>query len=188
MLLTQYCYFNFLTSILFYVGTFPVLLLILYYSSYVSILAAAICTVSSCFTDLAFPSHSSPAYPSFGTIILIRKHPLILLSRCGSVRITSILRTCAFYLLQLVSLCASQEHSSIFLRRGTHISLRPVIGLSLSSIRMLQSSPYPRYIYVTTAHFFTLLSPFHFLVYSRALSICFCNTSGVPISPRIHLQ
>ena len=57
-------------------------------------LAAVVCTVSSCFTNFAFPSHTCPAYSSFGTIAFIKIHILILVSRCESVRIASILPTC----------------------------------------------------------------------------------------------
>ena len=37
-------------------------------------LVAVICTVSGCFTNFAFPSHTSPAYANFGTITFIRMH------------------------------------------------------------------------------------------------------------------
>ena len=57
-------------------------------------LAVVVCTVSSCFTNFAFSSRTSPAYSCFGTITFIRKHILILVSRFESVRIASILPTC----------------------------------------------------------------------------------------------
>ena len=57
-------------------------------------LAAVICTVFQLFSNFAFPSHTSPAYSSFGTITFIKIHILILLSRCESVRIASTLPTC----------------------------------------------------------------------------------------------
>ena len=88
---------------LFQVSTILLLLLILYYSSCLSILvvflAAVICSVfscSSCCTNFAFPSHTPPAYSNFGTTTFIRIHLLILVSRCGSVSIASILPTCDF--------------------------------------------------------------------------------------------
>ena len=60
-------------------------------------LAAVICTVSNYCTNFAFPSHTSPAYSSFGAVTFTRMHLLILLliiaSRCESVRTASILRT-----------------------------------------------------------------------------------------------
>ena len=71
--------------------------------------AAVISTVSNCCTSFAFPSHSSPAYFSFGTITFIRIHLLILLrvSRWESVRITSILPRCVFP-FPMSGICASQ--------------------------------------------------------------------------------
>ena len=58
----------------------------------------AICTVSSSFTNFAFRSHTSPAYSSYCTVIFIGIHILILVSRCKSGRIVSIMSTCTFTL------------------------------------------------------------------------------------------
>ena len=58
-----------------------VLLVVLEHTS--TFLAVAICTFFSCFTNFAFPFHTS-AYFSFGTITLIIIHILILVSRCVS--------------------------------------------------------------------------------------------------------
>ena len=70
--LTSCCHFNFLASLSVLRGYIPssalntVLLVVLEHHSI--FLAAIICTVSNCFTNFAFPSHSSPAYSNFGTI------------------------------------------------------------------------------------------------------------------------
>ena len=62
--------------------------------------AAVIGTGSNFFTSFTFPSHTS-AYSSFDTITFIRIHILILVSRCESLRITSIL---PIYTLPFLSL------------------------------------------------------------------------------------
>ena len=100
MFLTFYCHFNFLTSLFVLSGYIPssaldiVLLVVLEHPS--TFLDSVICTDFQLFYQLrAFPSHVSPAYSSFGTITLIRIHILILVSRCESGRIASILPTCA---------------------------------------------------------------------------------------------
>ena len=93
MLLTYITISTFSRLYLFKVGTFPVLLLILYevllvvLEHPITFLAAAVCTASSCVINLASPSHASPACSSFGTITFIRTQILTLLSRCESVRI-----------------------------------------------------------------------------------------------------
>ena len=75
MFLTLYCHFIFLTSLVYFSGYIPssalhaVLLVVLEHPR--TFLAAVICTVSSCFTNFAFPSHTTSAYSSFGTITLI---------------------------------------------------------------------------------------------------------------------
>ena len=86
---------SFLAYSLLYIAIFPFSRLYLFLRGYIPIpalstvllvvlehpgtfLAAVVCTVSSCLTNFAFPSHSSPAYSSFGTITLIRIHLLIL--------------------------------------------------------------------------------------------------------------
>ena len=66
-------------------------------------LGAVICTVSSCY-QIPLPFHTSPAYSSFGTITFIRIHFFILVSRCESVRIASILPFPITF-----DVCASQE-------------------------------------------------------------------------------
>ena len=146
MFLTLYCKFNFLTCLLFSSGYihFPVLIIVLYY------LAAAACTVPSCFTSFVFPSHTL-AYSSFGNITLIRKHILILVPTFESVRIASILPTCALPFPISFALCASPEQNL--------------------------DAPTPRYVYwstigncllpiihTTTAHFFTFAVTLHFQV------------------------
>ena len=116
-----------------------VLLVVLEHPS--TLLAAVFGTVSSCFTNFVFPSHTSPAYSSFGTITLIRIH-LLLASRCESVRIASILPTLSYHV------CSCVHPKSIllrYLRQGTYIGLRSVIHLLPTSIRKLPSSPYRRY-------------------------------------------
>ena len=94
--LTLQCYFNFLVTLFVLSGYTPssalntVLLVIL--EHLVIFVAAVICTVSACFTNFAFPSHTSPAYSSFGTITFIRIHLLIqgaagVLTRGAAVRV-----------------------------------------------------------------------------------------------------
>ena len=69
---TLYFHFNFLTSLFVLSGYIPssapntVLLVILEHPSI--FLAAVICTVSSCFTNFACPSYTSPACSNFGTV------------------------------------------------------------------------------------------------------------------------
>ena len=95
-------------------GIFSVLILILYYSSYLSIsvlLAVVICTVSSWFNNFGFPSHASPAYSHFGTTTFVGILLLTLVSRCEYVRIASILHTCALSSSIAFALCASHEQS-----------------------------------------------------------------------------
>ena len=83
---TLYCHINFVTSLFVFKWVHSqFLLVVLEHPS--TFLAAAICTVSSCFTNCAFPSHTSPAYSSFGTITFIRIHLLVLVTRCESVKI-----------------------------------------------------------------------------------------------------
>ena len=143
--------------------------------------SAVICTVSSCFI-FAFPSHTSPAHSSFGTITFSRLHLLILVSRCESIRIASILPTCALPCPITFATCASHEHSfeistpryvywaAIGNSCSPHYHLK-VTGFSLSSL------------HTTTAHFCTSAVTLHFLVYYSDLSICFCNPSGVSDIP-----
>ena len=61
-----------------------------------TILAAAIGTVSSYFTDFAFPAHTYLAYSSFGYNRIYQIHFSVLVSRCEPVRIASILPTCTY--------------------------------------------------------------------------------------------
>ena len=99
MFLALCCHFSFLTSLFVLRGCIhisvlsTVLLVVLEHPS--TFLGAVICTVSGCFTNFAFPSHIPPAYSSFDTTTFIRIHVLILVSRCESDRIASILPTCA---------------------------------------------------------------------------------------------
>ena len=109
-------------------------------------LAAVIRTVSNCYTNFAFPSRDSPAYFSFGTVTIIWIHLSILLivSRCESVRIASILPTCAS-LFPTALLCVYPENTMLrSLREGTHTGLRSVISPFPTEI--LPGSPYLRYI------------------------------------------
>ena len=56
-----------------------------------------LCTAfSCCCANFVLPSHNFPAHCRSGTITLIIMHTLILVSMCQSVRIASILTTCAF--------------------------------------------------------------------------------------------
>ena len=136
-------------SYLFYVGTFPFLLLLLYYSSYLRILLTApflatVSCISSCFTYFAFPSHVS-AYSGFGTITLLIIH--ILVSNCESVRIASILRTCALHFPIIFFLRVYPKNIILrFQRQRMYNCLRSVIHLLPTSIWKLPGSPYLRYI------------------------------------------
>ena len=124
ILFTLYCRFNFLASLFVLSGYIPssalttVLLVVLQHPSI--FLAAVICTVFSCFTNFAFPSHASPAYSNFDTITFIKTHLLILVSRFESVRTASILLTCAlpFLINTTFAMCASQEQSLEILTGG----------------------------------------------------------------------
>ena len=120
---TYYSPFNFLTSLFVLSGYIPssVLLVVLEHPSIC--LAAVICAVSSFFTNFVFPSHTSPAYSNFGTITSIRIHYLIPVSRCGSVRIASILPTCDLPFQR--NMCASQGHSFKISRSGEEIARTP---------------------------------------------------------------
>ena len=82
-------------------------------------LVAVICAVSSCFTDFVFHSHTSLAYSSLGTITFIRIHILIV-SKCESVRIASILPTCitlSYYLGGILFVSLSEPSDAI----GKHV-------------------------------------------------------------------
>ena len=107
--------------------------------------AAAICSAPSCFTSFAFPSYTC-AYSSFGTITFIRIRPLILVSRCESVRIASILpTTCASPFPTYFAMCIPIQSSILrSLRRGTYTGLRSVIHLFPNPVRKLPVSPYLR--------------------------------------------
>ena len=74
---TLHCHFNFLAFPFGLIGyipssapSAPVLHIVLEHTNNSIFLAAVICTaaVSGCFTNFAFPSHTSPAYSSFGAI------------------------------------------------------------------------------------------------------------------------
>ena len=102
MFLSLCCRFNFLISLFVLNGYLPssalsaVVLVVLEHHR--SFLACVVCTVSNCFTSFAFPSHHTPRpYSSSGAFPFIRIHVVIqlIVSRCESVRIASILPTCA---------------------------------------------------------------------------------------------
>ncbi|CAM9308795.1 unnamed protein product [Sphacelaria rigidula] len=69
-------------------------------------LGAAICTVSNFFTNFTFPSHTSPAYSSFGAITCIDIHIFILVSICKSLS-PAILPICALTFSAILFMCAS---------------------------------------------------------------------------------
>ena len=89
-----------------------------------STIFAVIRTVSGWFKNFAFPPHTSPAYSSFSTNTLIvpgNAH-LILVPRCGSVMIASILPTCVLPFPVLLLLCVHPKGSIlVYLRQGTYI-------------------------------------------------------------------
>ena len=135
-------------------GTFPVLLLILLLvvlEHPSTFLAAVICTSSSCFTNLVFSSHT-PTCSSFGTITFIRIHRLILVSRCESVRIASILPKCALPFPIAFAMCASQDHSfDISTSRYVYWS---AIGNSRSPYFLVKVTGFTlSSLHTTTAHF-----------------------------------
>ena len=135
----MYFILPFLTSLFVLSGYMPsstlntVLLVALEHPSI--FLAALICTVSSCFTNFAFPFYTSPAYTNFGTIILTTMHILILVSRCESVRMASILPTCGLlFPITVLSPCVHPKSSPLrSLRQGTYTGLRSVGNLLLTS-------------------------------------------------------
>ena len=127
---TSYCHFNFLTSPFVSSGYTPssalitVSLVVLEHPSI--FLAHVTRAVSSCFTNFAFPSHTPPAYSSFGTVTVIEIHILIQVSRCESARIESILPT-RFTLSYYFSLCVHPKSSPLrSLRQSTYTGLRSV--------------------------------------------------------------
>ena len=141
---TLYCHFNFLTSLFVSSGYIPgslnIVLLVVLEHPLSIFLAAVICIVFCCFrTDFAFPSYTSPAYFNFGTITLIRLHLPILVSRCRSVRIASILSAYVSSFPIAFAMCA-------YLVQGTFTGLRSVVHPLLTSIWNLPDSQYLRYI------------------------------------------
>ena len=129
---TSYCHFNFFTSLFVLSGYRPssaldIVLLVLEHPSI--FLAAAICTVSSCFTNFAFPSYTTPAYPHFGTIILMKVHISILVSRCESVEIASILPTCDLPFPITFATVYPKSSPLRSLRQGTYTGLRSLVHL-----------------------------------------------------------
>ena len=186
---TFYCHFNLLASLFVLSGYIPssalntVILVVFEHPS--TFLAAVIYTVSSCSTNFAFPSHTTRSYSHFGAITLIIIHILILVPRCGSVRIASILPTCYLPFPITFAMCASQEQSfEISTPRYVYWS---TIGSSSppTSIRNLPGSPCLRYIQLLRIFLRSLSLS---ISYSSAFSICLCNPSGVLVSPRNHPQ
>ena len=145
---------NFSHSYLFLSGCIPspalntLLLVVLEHPSTFS--AAVIRTVSTCLTDFAFSSHASPAHSSFGTITFIRKYILILVPRCESVTIASILPTGALPFSTAPAMGVQYPKSSPlrFLHGGTYFGLQSVLNLlgclrrSLVGLGFLQSVSY----------------------------------------------
>ena len=153
-------------------------------------LSAVICTVSSSSTKFAFPSHTCPAYFSFGTITFRRRRILILVSRCESDRIAFVLPTCAVPFPITFAMCASHEQS--FEISAPYTGLQSVIHLLPASIRKLPGLPYLRYIQLVRAFQRSLSVSFSSCTLRSAFPICFCNPSGVTevflISPPNHPQ
>ena len=132
-------------------------------------LFGVICTVSSCCTNLALPSHSSHAYSSFGTITFTRIHILILVMLwvCWD----RIHLAYVWFPFLLLLLCV---HSfEISAPRYVYWS---TIGSS-SSQHFTEFTLFS--LHTTTAHTFMFVVTLHFLVYASAFSICFCNPSIV---------
>ena len=139
ILSTLYCRFNFLACLFVLCGYIPssaldtVLLVVLEHPS--MCLAAVTCTVSSCFTNFAFPSHSSPAYSNLGTTTLIRIHILILVSSAG---LLGSHPSCllVIYPFLLLSLCVHSKSSLLrSLRQSMYVGLRLVVHLLPTSTR-----------------------------------------------------
>ena len=175
--LALYCHFNFLTylvvlsryllSCVLSTCTWKyILLVVLGHPN--TCLVAVVCTVSSCSTNFAFSSHTS-ACSSFGTITFIRIHILILVSRCESVRIGSILPTFALP-VPIYFLCVQPKSSLLrSLRQGAYSGIRSVINpLPFESYRVhLVFVTYRR----NTAQFFRFAITPHFLVYPSVFHI-----------------
>ena len=134
------------------------------------------------FYELSLPSHTPPTYSNFGAVTLIRIHILILVSRCGSVRIASILPNCGLPFPITFAMCASQEQSfEISTPRYVYWS---TIGSSSSPHFHLKFTGFTLsllYTSIHTAHFFSFAVTLHFLLYSRdfCINFCFCDPSGV---------
>ena len=134
-----YCHFNFLTSLFVLSGYIPnsalntALFVVLEHPS-IS-LAAVICTVSSCFTNFASPSHTSPAYSNFGTITFIRNHILILVSKSAGLLGSHPSCLLGIYPFLSLSLCVHPKSNPLrSLRQGTYTGLRTVVHLLPTSI------------------------------------------------------
>ena len=135
------------------------------------------------FTSYAFTSHTSPAYSGLGTFTFVRMHLLILVSRCESVRITSIWPTCVFTLSTTFAMCVSHER---YFKTSTPLYIYwSTIGASSPPHFQLIFTGFTLYsLHTTTAHFLTFAVTLHFLVYFSALSISFCYPWGVLDIPK----
>ena len=137
MFLGLYCHLNSLASLLVssrYIPSSahsPILLELEHSSTYWAGVIRT-CTVYTCFTNLVFPSHSTPPYSSLGTTTFNRIHLLTLLivSRCQSARIASILPKQAFTRSCYSCYGAPQEHSfGISTPTYMYAGLRSVVHL-----------------------------------------------------------
>lgn len=125
-------------------------------------------------------------YPSFGTLTWIIICILILVSRCGSVRIASILLACSspFFLLLLLRVL-SQDQFIVYLYAKGRILVYDrkfvVSPLPLESYRV-------HLVFITHNSYCALFyvhrySPFPSVLYSSAFPIRFCSPSGVSNIP-----
>ena len=174
-------------------GTFLVPLLMLYCSSYLSILVSIWLLSSALFPVVLRTSRFLPIL--LHTLVLVQSHLSIRthifiheVPRCESVRVASIWPTCDLPFPIAFAIRVSQEQSfeistpryiywSTVGRSSSPQLYLKITGFSLSSLR------------TTTALFFMFAVTLHFLVYSSSFSISVPAVLWVfPIPPRIHLQ
>ena len=166
---TLYCRFNFLTSLFVSSGHIPITssalkTVFLVVHEHPSIfLAAVICTVSSCFTNFAFPSHTCPAHSNLYNHINknTSSNPSV---KVWVFRIASISPIYDLPFPIAFAMCACQEqYFEISTPRYEYWS---TIGSSSSHFHLKFTSLSS--LHTTTVHIFTLAVTFHFLVFLQS--------------------
>ena len=149
-------------------------------------LAAAVCTVSNCFTSSAFPSHTSPEYSinSFGTINI---RPETCLDRmCQGASLLGWHPSClrVIYALLLLLLYVYPTSSLLISLRQGYVYWCTIGSSSSPHFELKFTACTSFSLLTTTAHFSAFAVTLHFLV---VFSICFCSRVFL-ISPRSHPQ